>query len=297
MKASSTLALGLGVALLAGCGGGGASSASSPSGTTQSAVGILHSGDGVIIGPGWYGIEHFHGLTFRWANNDAEVTVCPDASARTLAVLLEPGPGVGSKPFPLTITGNRGDSLKTTVKGRQYVKIAVAAGVPAETFSFHATSNNLPTPNDKRILNFRALDAVVGSSIKDCANDINADGTVALGKGWYKFETYNGRTFRWVDNNAVIKIPVAHKKPFNVELDVAPGASLGGAPLQISLKDTAGKVVAKTASITTRTVAELAVPSATAGQEFTLTIPSKDAAVPHDPRKLNAQVFSIKVKP
>lgn len=298
MTLRSSLALAGCVALLASCsGGGGATQGSAAPSATPVGPGIVQQGDGIIVGPGWYPIEHFKGLTFRWANNDAEITVCPDVSARTLAVLLEPGPGVGSKPFALTVTGNHGDGLKTTVKGRQYVKVSVANGVKAETFSFHAKTHNLPTPNDKRILNFRALNMVVGSSVKDCTNDINHDGTLALGTGWYKFETYNGKTFRWINDNAQVIVPRAQPHPFAIELEVAPGASLGGAPLVISLKNAAGKEVAKSQPVTSRSVVELQVPAATAGEKFTLSMPSKEAAVPHDPRKLNAQVFDIKIKP
>jgi hypothetical protein len=294
MTTRSVLSLAICASFLAACSNGGTGTP----GSTPPSQDIVHPGDGVVVGPGWYALEHYNGLTFRWAKNDAEITVCPDANARTLAVLLEPGPGVGSKPLDLTITGNRGDGLTTTVKGRQYVKVSVAAGLPAETFALHAKTRNLPSPNnDKRILNYRALDMVVGSSIKDCINDIDRDGTVALGPGWYKYETYNGRTFRWIDNNAQIIIPKAQTKPFQIALDVAPGASLGSTALDLSLRNAAGKVIASTGPVATRSLVTLSVPSARAGETFTLSTPTQNAPVPNDPRKLNAQVFAVNIKP
>ena len=86
------------------------------------------------LGSGWWPVEHHNGLTFRWATNDSEVTVCPDVNNRTLAMMIEPGPGVRSKPFTLHVIGNQGDKETSLVKPGQYVKVAVNQNAPAETF-------------------------------------------------------------------------------------------------------------------------------------------------------------------
>src|SRR5438477_12392112 len=104
-----------------------------PSPTRSAASDILRPGDGVRLGSGWWPVEHQNGLTFRWATNDAEVTACPDVNNRTLAMMIEPGPGVRSKPFTLHVRGNHGDSATLVVKAGQYVKIAVNQNAPAET--------------------------------------------------------------------------------------------------------------------------------------------------------------------
>lgn len=256
------------------------------------------AGDGVLFESGWYPLEHYKGQTFMWSKNDGEVTACADPNNRTLALLIEPGPGVGSKPLNLTISGNRGDRASLTLKGRGFAKVTIGDSYPAETFVYHAQTHNLPSPNgDKRILNFRALDAVVGSSLNDCKSDIVRDGTLALGKGWYAYETYNGQTFRWVNNNAEVVLPSARKAPFSFEMEVEPGPSLAHAPLVLTVHSSNGKAVATSSPITMRTFVSMAVPAQAQGAKLTLTTKSKDVAVPKDPRKLNFRVFNLYIKP
>ncbi len=262
-------------------------------------VGIVNAGDGIILGSGWYPLEHYRGLTFQWSRNDAEITACPDANDRTLAVLMEPGPGVGSKPFRLTITGNHGDQRSMIVRGREYVKIDVGANVPAETFVFHAQTRNLPTPgHDPRILNFRALDVVLGSSIADCSRDVVHDASpLALGSGWYPLESFGGERFRWVNNDAQITLTSAQPRPFTIEADVEPGPSLGGSPLSITVRGQNGRTLASSAPVPGRSFVTLALPAEPANTRLTLSVRSKNVRVPNDPRMLNFRVFDLKVKP
>lgn len=280
---------------MAGCGGPSAGPSPSPSASND----IVRAGDGVRLGSGWWPLEHHNGLTFRWATNDAEVTACPDVNNRTLAMMIEPGPGVRSKPFTLHVRGNHGDSATSIVKPGQYVKIAVGQNAPAETFILHADSPNVPTPRDPRhVLNYRALSIILGSSASDCKNEIVYDGSpLALGPNWYAYETFNGQSFRWVNNNAQVRLTAAQARPFTLELEVEPGPSLAGAPLIITARNAAGKVLGTSQSAAGRTYVDLHLPAEPTGTALTLSVKSKNAKVLNDKRTLNFRVFGLKIKP
>jgi RNase P/RNase MRP subunit p29 len=276
--------------------GGGSSPSPSPGPTASD---ITRPGDGVRLGSGWYPIEHYRNLTFRWANRGAEITACPDVNNRTLALLLERGPSLGRQVLTLSIRGNRGDNATATVKPGQYVKISVNPNATAETFVLSpVNSRNAAVPKDKRILNFRALGIIMGSSAGDCKNEVISDGSpLQLGANWYPYETFNGESFRWVDNNAQIKLTAAQSKPFIIEAEVEPGPSLGGAPLQISLRDASGKTLSRASPVKGRAYIELRAPAERANTLLTLAVKSKNVRVAREKRTLNFRVFGLKVKP
>lgn len=276
----------------------GANAAATQAGASPSS-GITVAGDGIQFGSGWFPVEHYKGQVFRWSTNDAEITVCPTREDRTLAALIEPGPGIGASTLALTVMGNHGDRLTTTVRGPQYVKVAVANGVPAETFLFQAThTKNLPAPHDPRVLNFRVLHAVVGSSMTNCPSGIvRGASPLALKTGWYPLETYQGETFRWVDTDAAVTVTRDEHAPFVLEANLEPGPSLGGAPLVIALRDADGKVIAESKPIVGRNFVRFSLPPTREGTTYRLSVHSQDRPVPHDKRTLNFRVFSLKLVP
>lgn len=286
------------------CSGGQRSATTSPGSPAatmpmpSSTPDVVPAGEGIRLGSGWFPFQHYKGLAFRWADNDAEVTACPSATGRTVSMLIQPGPGVGSKPFRMTITGNQGDSLSTTVNGAKPIRIEIRPGVPAETFVLHAQSRNLPTPHDPRILNFRALVVGIHSPITACRNGIIFDGSpIARGKNWYTLEHYHGQTFRWVNNDAQIVMTKAQPAPFTLEAEVEAGPSLAGAPLKIAVETVGGKTLAEQGPIVGRSYVAFHLPAQPKGKVLALHVQSDDAKVPHDPRTLNFRVFSLKVKP
>ena len=259
---------------------------------------IVPAGDGIRLGSGWYAFQHYKGLAFRWADNNAEFTACPTAAHRRVSMLIQPGPGVGSKPFRMTVLGNQGDRLVTVVNGVKPIRIAIRKGVAAETFILHAHSKNLPTPHDPRILNYRALVIGIHSPITACRNGIRFDGSpIALGKNWYTLEHYQGQTFRWVNNDAQVVLTKGQPAPFTLEAQVSAGPSLAGAPLKIAVQSANGKTLAEQRPIVGRSYVAFHLPAQTKGTVLTLHVQSADAKVPHDPRTLNFRVFSLKIKP
>ncbi|HET9393752.1 MAG TPA: hypothetical protein VFO29_09590 [Candidatus Rubrimentiphilum sp.] len=280
---------------IAGCGNPSAGPSPAPSASND----IVRTGDGVRLGSGWWPVEFHNGLTFRWVTNDAEVTACPDANNRTLAMMIEPGPGVRSKPFTLHVLGNHGDSETSVVKAGQYVKVTVNQNAPAETFVLHADSPNIPTPRDPRhVLNFRARSIILGSSAGDCKNEIVYDASpLAVGKNWYPYETFNGQSFRWVDNDAQVTLTAAQPRPFVLEAEVEPGPSLGGAPLAIAVRNASGKTIVQSAPVKGRNYVSLRIPAQPKGTVLALAVNSKNVKVANDKRTLNFRVFGLKIKP
>lgn len=260
-------------------------------------------GDGIVFGSGWFALEQFKGDTFRWATNDAEVTACSDTNDHTLALELEPGPGINGSSVPtaqVTVTGNQGDRATAQIRGRQWVKVTIGSAYPAETFAIHAVTTNHPSPNgDKRILNYRVLTAVLGSSMGQCKREIIFDGSpLRIASNWYPYETSGGQSFRWVRNNAKLTLTSSEAKPFTLELLVAPGPSLGE-NLALTANDGHGDQVVATAVPPVRMPSYVAFqfPAEPAGTTITLSAASKNLPVASDPRTLNFRVFRALVRP
>ncbi len=80
----------------------------------------------------------------------------------------------------------------------------------------------------------------LAGKIPDILDDTN---DLALGKGWYLYETFAGQTFRWVDNNAqiIVKNPRTNVKDVALELEAGP--SLGTKKFTLQIVEN-GKTVA-----------------------------------------------------
>jgi hypothetical protein len=84
-----------------------------------------------IPGRGFYALEHMAGSTFRWVSNDAEIALHP-ARGKQLALDVEPGPGVGSKPFVLLVLDAAAKEIVTQrVASRTIVEVPLG-GVEGE---------------------------------------------------------------------------------------------------------------------------------------------------------------------
>jgi hypothetical protein len=111
---------------------------------------------GITLGAGWYSFEVFQGLSFRWASNDGEISVGrPRGEPIILYFIVEPGPGLNRKPLALRIFGGGKLLQITPVLTRQKVEVKIPKGVT--DIRLHTDSENKPTPNDNRILNFRVF--------------------------------------------------------------------------------------------------------------------------------------------
>lgn len=114
---------------------------------------------GISFGEGWYAIERpSQEQKFRWASNDAEVTVTPPSSPPPPLVFdMEPGPGVRREPFVLQVLDAMGSTVaETVISGRCKVRLQLPADASARhSFRFHVIGGGLSIPDDLRIMNFR----------------------------------------------------------------------------------------------------------------------------------------------
>lgn len=117
--------------------------------------------DGVSLGNNWYPLEHFAGESFRWVNNDAEITLTAVAPAHSgLLLKVEPGPGMGNDSCRLQLLDADGRAVaEMNFEKRTTIRFALPKAVtPASAFRLHVVGGGAHTPKDPRILNFRVFD-------------------------------------------------------------------------------------------------------------------------------------------
>ncbi len=128
----------------------------------------------------------------------------------------------------------------------------------------------------------------LAGKVADIVDDTN---DLALGKGWYLYETFAGQTFRWVDNNAqiVVKNPRSNVKDIALELEAGP--SLGTKKFTLQIVENGKTVGSLPVAGHQWVVAKVPVrPGSPA--TFTLHV-NGGGKKTSDPRILNFRVFTI----
>ena len=280
------------------------------------------AGDGIFLGSGWYSFERYKGESFRWVNNDAEIVVTASNEAPEISLAVAPGPGLNSQPVELQVLDKNGQVVATAeVEGRETVKVALPlkAG-ETKKFRLHVKGGGqqAASKDDPRILNFRVFhlgwskplyediqallalnadpDIVPPSDTQELYqnNSLPTDG-LFIGDGWYSLETFDGETFRWVNNDAEIVVTAPSGTQQQLRLEIAPGPGLNAQPFELQVLDENGQVVA-TAEVEGRETIEVVLPLvAGKGQVFRLHVEGggQQAASNNDPRILNFRVFSL----
>jgi hypothetical protein len=112
-------------------------------------------------GSGWSYLEEVGGERFRWVSQDARLAIRMPRATSNLALLLEPGPGLGYRPFVLEVrhlheTGKL--IARAQVQGLTCLEFSVPAA-PGEITTLCLTPDRegSRTGSDPRILNFRVL--------------------------------------------------------------------------------------------------------------------------------------------
>jgi hypothetical protein len=110
----------------------------------------------VTLGDRWHPAELEQGIPLRWVTNDAELALdSHTAGPVTLCLKIEPGPGLNGKPLTLQVLTGGVVVQTVNVPLKQVVKLTLPDG--EKRFRLHTMSENKPTPNDPRILNFRVF--------------------------------------------------------------------------------------------------------------------------------------------
>lgn len=247
---------------------------------------IVDDTNDLALGKGWYLFETFNGQSFRWVNNDAQIVVKnPHGSTKSVALEVEPGPSLGTRNFRLQIVENGKTVASIPVSGRQRVTASVPVRPGASTtFALHVSGGGKRT-SDPRVLNFRVF------TVAD-ADVVDPGSGITLGNNWDVVERFDGRTFRWVNNDAAFTVTSAVPKTQKIHIETLPGPGLGGTPLAIAVRNAAGATVA-TIYPNKKGVATFAVPVKASANPFTLHVSGGGHKTSSDPRILNFRVFSL----
>ena len=124
-------------------------------------------------------------------------------------------------------------------------------------------------------------------------DDIVRGAGVELGSGWGVVETFRGETFRWVDNDAQIRLTGSEAGTAALSLVVGPGPGVGGKAFLLQVLDESGRQVAAV-RVARQGVVKLSVPvEGGKRSEFRLHVDGGGRPAKNDPRILNFRVFEI----
>jgi hypothetical protein len=151
----------------------------------------------------------------------------------------------------------------------------------------------------KKALQFGIVLGLIGSAALlkagAAASDIVTSGSgLTLGPGWFSPELFDGRVFRWVNNDAVIKIHTPRTSLKKISVEIQGGPSLVDPQhFDLHLKSSSNQEIASL-SIPGSEKARFDIP-VTPGQDtiVKLHVDGRGKKVPEDPRILNFRVFSI----
>jgi hypothetical protein len=239
---------------------------------------ITANGPVLALGKGWYPVEKEHNQLFRWATERADFRLAVlDEAPYRLLLHVEPGPGVELKPFLLSVFDDDDKPLRRVqVVGRERVTLDIPAQKPGvHRFTLRAEGGGKRIAGDPRSLDFRVFEFRATPGELDIAPP-----TVRLLKGWYPLETFNGETFRWVTNDAILSVPDG-QPPFDVEVESGPGLEYKPFPLEVRGNGDPSIV----------TVERRCAVRFPGGGEYTLHVNGGGKTSAGDPRVLNFRVF------
>ncbi len=251
---------------------------------------ILHQGDVVaLIGNAWYGPETEANSAFRWISNDARFNVSQlTRAAYRLVIEIEPGPGVGLKPFDLVITEGENILKTSNLKGRETLHLDLGAGEPrVRELALRVTNaaDSVIVPGERRSLKMRVFKIALERGGVDV---VSVDQGLKVGAGWYALEEFKGQIFRWGGSEAVIEAQFGAKVD-SFALDIEPGPGVGAGPLKF--KVFAGDQEQGKFEVTTRERIEIPWPT-TAGSTLRLRVESGGKSIASDPRVMNFRAFA-----
>src|SRR5260370_30140492 len=114
------------------------------------------------MGDGWHDLECHGTERFRWSDHDAELVVRFSDYSASVALVVEPGPSIGYRPFDLVVRLQDGAVLRRArIKGLTYVEFPLPIQQRQLTSLVlnpeRAAGSRIAVPEDSRILNFRVF--------------------------------------------------------------------------------------------------------------------------------------------
>jgi hypothetical protein len=243
----------------------------------------------VALGERWYPLENFRGQSFRWVQNDAVVHMAAlDAAQHVLRLVVEPGPGAGSKPIQIGARLADGTELPpVTVKWKEPITFDLPPESPRVfTATLHCTTEGKPTTSDDRVLNFRVFELAV-----ERRPDVFPAWAKAT-NNFYPLESHAGQAFRWVKNDA--KIDLYGTRGAELCFDVESGPGLESEPFTLDVQSAGGTTVVS-AKVGARTTVRVPMTGLENSSALVLHVEGGGKLLRTDPRVLNFRVFNCGV--
>jgi hypothetical protein len=243
------------------------------------------SGD-VALGEGWYPLERAGETVFRWVEGRALVHVAALRPVRhVLHLAVEPGPGVGLAPFPLTASLADGRELGTaTVAGKQTVRFDLPPESPSLfSVALSASGGGRTSAADPRVLDFRVF-AVAVERIADVFPS-----WAVPAAGFHPLERDGAETFRWIGGEAIVELHPSRRD--RLEFDAESGPGMRSRPFRLRVVRPDGtELVDLEVGTRTRVVVPLAISDRV--ESIVLRADGGGVTIASDPRNLDFRVFA-----
>lgn len=121
---------------------------------------IVPTDESIALSGDWHPLEHWGGDTFRWVSRSAAVTLLAlEDGMESIAVELEPGPGIAELPAQVEIVDQEGCQLLTAqLHGRQTLELSVPVHTgPVNRIRVVARNGGRQVEGDSRVLDFRVF--------------------------------------------------------------------------------------------------------------------------------------------
>jgi hypothetical protein len=199
---------------------------------------------GLAAGKGWGDVEQHGGGYIRWLLEDAEVWYSGPPGRRYVIMELQPGPGVGRRPFALEALDESGkEFFSTMIMQRQKVAIPLQyEGVQLKHFILRAQGTAVDgDPRLKVLLHRVELSEAPSTEVQTALDVFPAGIPVAAGSGWYCPETRGGaqpEKVRWLSNDGEVwyVLDDADTRRF-VVLELEPGPGVYSRPCRLRAMD------------------------------------------------------------
>ena len=260
---------------------------------------VAQQSGNLSLGTHWSPSESSNGTDFRWVASGAEIFIHhPGKTYVVVDIRLEAGPGLGTTEFPFVIKdSNNRQVAGTFVRGDETVSVVLPTQPNADNrFTLSVIGGGHKVPSDKRILNFRVFsisDGVTKASASQTPS-IGASGIDIGGHGWYPVESFAGKTFRWVDDDAGFTVNWGSDQSVKLRVISEVGPGIGSRGYDLDLQDGDGKELGKV-RVTGEGVASFDVSLHSGPNRFRLHANGGGKPAPNDKRKLNFRVFAISV--
>lgn len=227
---------------------------------------------------------------------------------------VEPSRLVNGNPLELSAVFSDGSIHRLgNVDGRRHYALHLPSGRsgPKEAIQLSIVNpspanKNADVASDIRVLDIRwgDLSDVRAGAPEDLERDRGVDivdgfGDVGIyvGDGWYDLEHFDGETFRWVNEYAIIELVNGSgaDRMVEIELEVEPGPSLGSREMDLIVATSGGQPLPSIRVGGRQKVRfKVEVPAYPGVERVQIGTRGRGVAVPNDPRTLNFRVFSVR---